>query len=301
MVTDAAALDPILGPDDPPPFSVYNEKGRLDCLIVADHCSNLVPDKLNQLGLSDTSLLQHYAYDIGTEHLVKAVADLLNAPAIMAGYSRLVVDVNRDLSHDTLFSTQAFDPDQGVINIPGNKDLTEEQRQQRIDAFYMPYDDAIRRHIDSVFLKGIIPVVISIHSFTRYFYKIQRPWDLGVLWAQDNRLVEPITSFFEERRFNVGHNQPYDYRFVSGSTTIRHAESRRLPSVTLEFCNDRINTKSKAEYWGEMLYQSLNDKINDEAIHSLYEGPLFSHDIDKEKNYFQDLIENAKEGKILNE
>ena len=73
----------------------YNDHGKAPVLLVADHASPFFPARLNQLGLADWVLEEHVAWDIGVDELVRFLADELNAPAIMAGFSRLIVDPNR--------------------------------------------------------------------------------------------------------------------------------------------------------------------------------------------------------------
>ena len=38
----------LLGPDDPPPFSVHNENGKAPLLLLCDHASKVVPKSLNR-------------------------------------------------------------------------------------------------------------------------------------------------------------------------------------------------------------------------------------------------------------
>ena len=57
---------PLIGPRDPPPYTVLNEGGTAKLLLVADHASNAIPEAMGKLGLDDGILDRHVAYDIGT-------------------------------------------------------------------------------------------------------------------------------------------------------------------------------------------------------------------------------------------
>jgi len=89
----------LLTPDDPTPFEVVNRDGGAHILLVCDHASNVVPSALGTLGLSDDTFERHIAYDIGAAAVTRGLADRLDASAVLAGYSRLVIDVNRPPGH----------------------------------------------------------------------------------------------------------------------------------------------------------------------------------------------------------
>jgi len=58
----------MIEPEDPPAYSIINESGKRKVLLVGDHVSNIIPQVLNNLGLDETTLNQHIAYDIGTRN-----------------------------------------------------------------------------------------------------------------------------------------------------------------------------------------------------------------------------------------
>ena len=76
----------IIGPDDPPPFTLINQQGNASILLVGDHVSNVIPKALDSLGLDEVSLGQHIAYDIGTAKLIHHLSEHLDSPAVLAGY-----------------------------------------------------------------------------------------------------------------------------------------------------------------------------------------------------------------------
>ena len=106
---------PLIGPGDPPPFMTYNDHGRAPVLLVADHASPFFPAAMNQLGLADWVLERHVAWDIGSDQLTRYLADALDAQAVLAGFSRLIVDPNRKLDDPTAF----IEVSDG-ITVPGN-------------------------------------------------------------------------------------------------------------------------------------------------------------------------------------
>ncbi len=161
---------PLIGPRDPPPYTVLNEGGTAKVLLVADHASNAIPEAMGEFGLDRGILARHVAYDIGTRKLVTHLARHLDAPAVVAGYSRLLVDLNRHIEDPTAFPTES----DGIL-IPGNQDLSSEDRNLRVASFYTPYRQAIERMLARFRDRGIVPAFISIHSFTPELVGVKQP------------------------------------------------------------------------------------------------------------------------------
>ena len=109
---------PLLGPDDPPPFTLFNPEGQAPLVLVCDHASNAIPAGLDQLGLGPAELTQHIAWDIGAAGVARRLALRLDAPAVLGGYSRLVVDCNRAPGD----ATSIVEISDGIV-IPGNRAL----------------------------------------------------------------------------------------------------------------------------------------------------------------------------------
>ena len=109
---------PLLGRDDPPPFVVLHEHGAAPALVVCDHASRAFPRGMKRLGLPELPSWQHIAWDIGAGELARGIANLLDAPAVLAGYSRLIVDCNRRPDDPEAFRSES----DGWV-IPGNQSL----------------------------------------------------------------------------------------------------------------------------------------------------------------------------------
>ena len=135
----------LIGPGDPPPWMSYNDHGSAPVLLVADHASPFFPAAMNQLGLADWVLERHVAWDIGSDLLTRFLADELDAQAVLAGFSRLIVDPNRLLDNPTLMPEIS----DGTV-VPGNRGLDEDARAARIATFFRPYHAAIAAQIDAM-------------------------------------------------------------------------------------------------------------------------------------------------------
>ncbi len=242
-------MQPLLGPDDGPAFEVVNEQGKGSCFLSCDHASRAVPKCLDKLGVSDASLGLHIGWDIGAAAVTRHLVEALDAPALLAGYSRLVIDVNRDLDNATSMPEVS-----DHIPVPGNQGLSAEARQQRIDALFLPYHREMKRLLQGFAARGVVPLFLSIHSFTPVMDGFVRPWHIGILWDQDPRLARPlIEDLSRDKSLVVGDNEPYSAREPAGFTVPMHAEEKGLPHVGIEIRQDLIADAAGAREWGERL------------------------------------------------
>lgn len=237
-------------------FELVNEAGRRPLLLVCDHASNHIAADFTDLGLDSADLSRHIAWDIGAADVTRELARLLDAPAILSCFSRLLIDPNRAFDDPTLIP-QISD---GVV-IPGNRELSDGQRDERIQRFHKPYHEAISSQIDRVLERQGGLDIISVHSFTPVIRGFERPWEIGILWNRDPRLPEPLIAHLRALGLTVGDNEPYSGRDGHGYTQQRHADSRGLPNALIELRQDLVDTHHGARAWAERLARVLDDLL----------------------------------------
>lgn len=260
---------PLIGEGDPPPYGMVNPDGAAAVLLVGDHVSNHIPLAMNKLGLDDAVLQQHVAYDIGTRKLIMRLSRHLDAAAVLAGYSRLVVDLNRSLEDESVFPEIS----DGIL-IPGNQDLSHKARAQRIHSFYTPYRSAVDRMLHRIRDRGSIPALISIHSFTPRMAGFERPWHVGCLWDNDPRIPVPLMKNLRAHPAGivVGNNEPYSGKHPADYTIDHHAEAAGLPHVSIEVRQDLVDTEQGAERWATILEDSLREILEDPGLYRIWEA-----------------------------
>ena len=146
------------------PFTYLHGDVTKGCIILCDHASNALPSAYGLLGLSKGELARHIAYDIGAAGVARELSQLMDAPAVMANFSRLLIDPNRGEDDPTLVM-QLSD---GVV-VPGNANIDMAEVEFRKAHFYEPYHNAIDSLIDEAIGTQVPPVLVSIHSFTERF------------------------------------------------------------------------------------------------------------------------------------
>lgn len=242
-------LGPLLGPGDPPPFSVHNERGKAPLLLLCDHASKVVPKALGDLGIPASELARHIGWDIGGLDAAIELSLALDAPLVASGYSRLVIDCNRWPGGEG--STPEVSDNTPV---PANVALTKEQVDARAEACFWPYHREVARQLDRMTQGGRPICLLVMHSFTPVMAGFVRPWHVGVLWNDDPRLPHPLLD--ELRRdpsLVVGDNEPYSARDPYEYTLAAHARPRAIPNCSLEVRQDLIDTPAEARAWGRRL------------------------------------------------
>src|SRR5258707_2251800 len=147
----------LLGPDDPPPFEILHPERRAPLLIICDHASRAMPRALGQLGLDETLLMRHIGWDIGAAEVTRRLAALLDAPAVLCGYSRLVIDCHRGLGDPTSIPEES----DGVA-LPGNVGLTPPARVARVEGIFRPYYAPIAAQVPAFAQRRNGPDVFSV-------------------------------------------------------------------------------------------------------------------------------------------
>lgn len=251
-------LGQLLGPGDPPPFSVANEKGKAPLLLLCDHASKAVPKALKGLGIPEDELSRHIGWDIGGLEAAKELSKVLDAPLVASGYSRLVIDCNRwPGGEGSIPEVSDGTP------VPANHALTKEQVDARAEACFWPYHHEVDRLLGAMTAGDRRICLLVMHSFTPVMNDFERPWHVGVLWNDDPRLPEPLLA--ELRRDSslvVGDNEPYSARASYEYTLAAHARPRAIPHCSLEVRQDLIGTADEARAWGRRLAPAIRSAVS---------------------------------------
>lgn len=227
----------LLSADEPGPFRTLNPLSEQPILLVCDHASDRIPRSLGELGLDPAARRCHLAVDIGAGALTEKLSCSLGVTGVLAEYSRLVVDCNRQLMDPGAF----LEFGDGIV-VHGNRKLSNEDKEQRAKALYTPFHEAVDGQVRRLLNIGRAPSFIAIHSFTPVMNGVTRPWEMGVLWDTDQRLRDIFLEGFSAAGFAVGDNLPYSGKAPQDFTIDHHAEKIGLPHVGIEIRQDLISS-----------------------------------------------------------
>lgn len=222
-------------------------------VFFCDHASNHIPAELHQLGLPASELARHIAWDIGAAGVTVALSEIFDAPAILCGTSRLVIDCNRNLNAAELIPEIS----DGTL-IPGNLHLSAAARAKRIDRWFHPYHNAIELVLLEREARGVRTIAVSIHSMAASLAGQPRPWQIAISSYLDRRIAEPVLAALRRPGdVVVGDNQPYDMNPAVDYSMPFHALRRRLPHLQVEFRQNEISDEDTQQQWALRFAQAL--------------------------------------------
>lgn len=228
---------------------VVNGEGRGRIVLACDHASNFVPAGYGTLGLDAGEFQRHIAWDPGALPVARHMAELLDAPLVASRISRLVIDCNRPADAPDLIPEVSE-----TTIVPGNRGLDAGERARRVALAHQPFHAAIDELLDRRGRAGLESWLVTVHSFTPVYKGVARPWEIGIIHDEDERLAAPfIDGLRAVPGLNVGVNEPYSPADRVYYTLERHARTRGIPCAMIEIRNDEIKEEVEQRKWAEML------------------------------------------------
>ena len=238
------------------PALLVNGDGRSPYVLVCEHASNRLPKSLGTLGLPESELQRHIAWDIGAEKVARLLSRLIDAPLVLQRYSRLAYDCNRPPD-----SADAMPEISETTHIPGNRHLSSDDRLMRTREIYRPFHAAIADLLDRRAAEGTRSMVVTIHSFTPVYKGQSRRVELGILHDRDIRLAEKLITSFPG--VDIRFNEPYGPKDGVLHTLNLHAVPRGLRHAMIEIRNDFLLDERGQVEWAERLSAALNHAAAD--------------------------------------
>jgi predicted N-formylglutamate amidohydrolase len=227
--------------------------GRGRFVLLCDHASNHVPAELDNLGLSESELARHIAWDIGAAGVTETLSEVLDAPAILCGISRLVIDCNRQLDSPALIPVVS-----DGTSVPGNAELSDASRTARIERWFQPYHEAVESVLFERAARRPAAIVVAIHSMTPILDGQSRPWQIALSSHTDRRLIDPLLAALRAAGdWVVADNEPYCIEPAIDYSIPVHAMRRGLLHVQVEFRQDEIADAAGQRRWALRFAEAL--------------------------------------------
>ncbi|WP_044026940.1 N-formylglutamate amidohydrolase [Ruegeria sp. TM1040] len=254
MNTDTFAFD--FGPS----FAKTPSAAEAEVIIVCEHAANWIPPSLDALGLDDAARDSHIAWDPGALGVARKLAELLKGPLVEGCISRLVYDLNRPPESPT-----AIPPASEIFDVPGNRDLSDAARAQRVEAVYEPFRAALAEEIAT--RESALRLMVTVHSFTPVYNGETRAVELGLLHGRDDRFAKAMLAHQPEGlAWDVRLNEPYSASDGVAHTLDVHGCDNGLLNVMLEIRNDLIATPAQQDAWATALAPWIRATLEDAAV-----------------------------------
>jgi predicted N-formylglutamate amidohydrolase len=239
--------------DAPAAVTLLNAEGASPFVLLCEHASNFIPAEYAALGLPAAELGRHIAWDIGAAVLARKLSAQLDAPLFKAGYSRLLIDLNRPLQA----SSSIPELSEATV-IPGNIGIDAAERARRQAAWFTPFHDAVAALLDARAAAGRDTAVIGVHSFTATYLGVPRPWHAGILYAEARRFGTALVhALAADPALVIGDNEPYRIEAEYDYTVPVHGDAEGRDAVLLEVRQDLLATAADCAAWAARLAVAL--------------------------------------------
>ena len=224
-------------------------------LLTCEHGGNHIPIEYESYFNKHQSVLNtHRGYDIGS-------LDVFNSLKTLAYYSkysttsRLLVELNRSLHHQYLFSEFS-------------KPITHIEKQNIINNHYLKYRNEIESFVKSLTDKKDKIIHISVHSFTPFLNGNKRNCDIGLLYDPKRKEEK---NFCKTLKYKIQASNPsikvrYNYPYLGksdGFTTYlrKQFSEENYLGIELEI-NQKLSTDNKMDATlKNILFNALNMTI----------------------------------------
>lgn len=239
------------------PAVLVNPEGTSPVAFICEHASRFIPATFEGLGLTMEACESHAAWDPGAFDVAQILAQELNAPLVVSGISRLVYDCNRPPE-----ARDAMPAKSELFDVPGNLDLTQAQRDDRTQDYYVPFCAAV-----TALMATGIKALITVHSFTPIYHGKPRAVELGILHDTDLRLADAMLKHApQETSLLTLRNEPYGPEHGVTHTLKVHGVENGIANVMLEIRNDLLATPEQRQEIAHMLIRILRKSLLDLGI-----------------------------------
>ncbi|MBL7191648.1 N-formylglutamate amidohydrolase [bacterium] len=238
-------------------FEYIESVKDISLLLTCEHASQDTPREYRSGGLNPDRMRE--SNDEGAAELTRAVAVKTGCAAILARWSRFLIDLNRSPADDELILERRM-----KTKIYCNLFISEEDRQKRLNDYYYPYHHQIHRWISGQLVQGKTPKLISIHSFKPYMEEQFRDFDMGIMWSESEEWAAALRDALVRYGLKkIVFNKPYDARRKAGYIIKSVQKKFKIDALLLEFNADKISYPWEIQGVAEVLSKALEEILVD--------------------------------------
>lgn len=244
---------------------VLNVKnGDLPLLFTGPHNGHDVPSCLHQsLGACPDWFKQaHEATDLHMADLFTTLYDTIGgANFLSSNYSRLVCDLNAMPD----YAITRCSPEENNLIIPHNQTThcCPKQMSQRLQHFYWPYHDMLKKMITNIRQHHGGAIVLDLHSFSPTWKGQKRDVEIGTIRTEKTPLSIALESYLRTQNdYNFISGEPYRVADRPSNAAPIITETNDLQYVGIEMRHDLIaDTDGRAKI-GDFLGNVIDNLLN---------------------------------------
>lgn len=201
-------------------------------IFSCEHGGYEIPELYQSYFTGQKAVLQsHRGWDKGALEIGKYISRRADSKLISNSISRLLIECNRTLGHQDLFSEFS-------------EKMPDEIKEKLIEEYYLPYRNQIERKIEQHLHHNHQVIHLSFHSFTPVLNGETRKTEIGILFDPENQLeqeyAEAWKASIDEKMdsWRVKFNYPYKGTDDGLTTYFRGKYKENYAGLELE-----VNTK----------------------------------------------------------
>lgn len=211
-------------------------------VFICEHASQRVPSPLEVAPSDRPWLDMHWGFDIGAQIMTEVLVERLGAVAVLANFSRLVIDPNRGLDEAGLIP-------QAVEGYPlsFNAELSAAEQARRVKNLHAPYHHTVDALLTHRISRQPNTVLISVHSLTPDYMGSVREMELSVMYDEHERAGESLAAGLAHAGLITAVNKPYSGREGLMYSAHRHSQAHGCVALQIETRQDLIDTNARAQ------------------------------------------------------
>lgn len=241
------------------PYTIVNAEGESPVFISCEHASGNIPSRFQDLGIKKEEFSQvSDHYDKGCKEMSEHLSKELKAKCMLANYSRLVVDLNRKEDHPDIVKEKSFD-----YQIPGNTEVTKEEKSSRIDNYHKPYHAKLQSELQGMKEKHGKMAYINVHSFSHWVEGKDRDIDICLVHKEGDAKVNKRIIDILSRKYKVKGNAPF-----SGATSSifqDYQSASDTAGITLEINDKHMQDPESIKKISEAVSYAVGQALQEEG------------------------------------
>ncbi|MDO6760130.1 N-formylglutamate amidohydrolase [Tamlana sp. 2_MG-2023] len=225
-------------------------------ILTCEHGGNHIPEDYSAYFNSFRDVLEtHRGYDLGALDIFKSLEPLSDY-SLFSETSRLLIELNRSLYHNHLFSE-------------ASKKLSKVEKKTLIDTYYLEYRTTVENKIEQYILNNEDAVVhLSIHSFTPILNQEERNCDIGLLYDSKKTAEKTFCSLLKKElqanapEIKVRFNYPYLGKADGFTSYLRSVFHKRYLGIEIEINQKLALNNVMDENIKKLLFSSIKSVLN---------------------------------------